>query len=437
MVVLSVSLYPLLLLGALREVIAPTYAYMGFFFTPPGSALASSATLLFAILPGWRMPISSTRPSTLVAWVLYVLVYVPAQIVPIFASDRAFISYYPFQIALFSGFLILLVFGMLPVLSIPTPRLTPWMFWPVLGVFSIAVYASVIVRYGIPTSLPSLGDVYDVRSEFNEQARQQGAFLAYGMSWQAKVVNPLFMANGIVKRNPAFLAAGVGGQLLLFALAGHKTVLFSAFLVVGILIAIRNRGALVGVLMSLGASSLVLLSLLSDMLTNGNIVTSLFVRRLILVPGLLTGYYHEFFSENPKTRSFGPFLNAVFEHPYDLSIPNVIGLQYFDKVTMSANANLWADGFASFGYFGVISFSLVLGVILWTLNSLSDKSDWRIAIVLAGVASFSLVNSSLMTSIGTHGIGFAIIILTFLPMDKPTRPLASKDLGYAARSNRG
>lgn len=423
---IAVSVYPLLLIWALRDVISPAWSYMGFFYTPPENAAASLIALLVAALPGWLMPVSGIRPSTIVIWILYILAYVPAQVVPLYASGREISSYLPFQIALLFGIVILILFGSLPVFTIPKIRFNERLFWTALFAFSCLLYAGVIARYGLPAKLPRLDEVYDVRSTFSMHSADQGALLAYGMSWQAKVISPLFIAYGILKRRPLFLAFGFGGQLLLFALAGHKSVLFSALLVFGILFVQQRGGSWAGALLPLGASCLVLGSVLIDKLAQSSWTTSLFVRRLVLVPGLLTGYYQEFFLGKEKTYSFGPFLRWAFEAPYDISVPNIIGLHYFNNVQMSANANMWADGFASFGHLGVVLVSVALGVILWTFNSLATGRDIRIATVLAGVVSFSLVNSSLMTSIGTHGIGFAVAILAVLPADSHQKTIAAR-----------
>ena len=411
----TVGLYPVILVLTLKHVISPSFAYSGFDYIVPDNQLYGPLIWLMAVLPGLVLPIRGKEPSLVALWTLYLLVYVPAQVVPVYASGRTLSSYLPFQGCLLLGFFITLLLSSIRPVTVKTLWLRPSLYWGGVALFSALTYVVVFQSFGVPTRIPGLLDVYDVRGDFLDEAAGQSGMVMYLMGWQGKVVNPLLMAFGVAHRRPAMLSLGVLGQVLLYSLTGHKSVLFSTLLVAGILIVYGRGARAVGAAMTLGTVGVIVLAILMDAITGSVTWSSLFVRRLMLVPGLLTGYYHEFFVSNPKTLEFGPFFRPFTEYPYDLRVPFLIGSRYFGNPATGANANIWADGFASFGYWGVLGFSAILGMLLFLMNSFARNRDFRIAAVLAGVAVFNLVNSGLMTSISTHGLAVAIVLLLVYP----------------------
>lgn len=415
----AMIVFPTLLVWALQAVISRNFSYSPWWqFSPSGNVFVLVAAIFLAWLPSTFMPIRGLRPSYGITWILYLLAYVPSQVVPVFASGRGADSYLAYQLAIFLGLVIIIVAGALPPVRVPTVNVAPVIFWAGVCGYSLLIYLLVIQRYGVPTGVPALSDVYSVRAEFGEESAGQSLFLAYGLSWQYKIVNPLFMAFGLTNKSPLLFFTGLMGQILLYAYTGHKSIVFSALLVFALYFLTRWYGKRLGVGFAIGACTVVLASVAFDVVFDSIWGTSLFVRRLILVPGLLSGFYQDFFSHNEHTFVFGPFLRWLTDYPYEIGVPYLIAATYMDSPDTSANANLWADGFASFGYVGVVFYSIILGGIVWLFNSLGRRKDMVIALTIAGVASFSWVNSSLMTSIATHGIAFALLILVLIPPDE-------------------
>lgn len=430
-----VSLYPILLVISLREVISPAFSYAGYLYTPPDQAWAPVTLWLLSVIPGLFIPVSDYRPAVSILWILYFIVYVPIVALPVYASGRDVPSFLPFQIAVMTGFLIALFLGTREPIPLPTISLHPWIYLTIIASISLSTYLLVVIKYGLPTEIPSLTQVYDVRSDFGEDSAGQSRLEAYLINWQGKVVNPLIMAIGLTQRKATALAVGVLGQILLFSLAGHRSVLFSTILILGLYLAYKDRGKRLGSLITVGVFAVILGSIAVDRLVSAIIWSSIFIRRLIMTPGVMTGYYEQFFSENPKTMSLGPLSFLFGDYPYDVTVPFLIGREVLNE-HMSANANLWAGGYASFGYAGVILMSIILGTILMAFNSLALRKRPMFVAIVAGAAAFSLVNSSLPTSLGSHGILFALLLLACSPRTRSESDVATGGPGLTAPSGK-
>lgn len=414
---IALFVLPLALLWSLKHTISTRFAYEGYGFYADQAPITVVALFALMVLPGAILTVCKVNPGIVVLWMLYLVIYVPAQFAPVYASGMDASAYMRFNVVLFLGFLLATLFASTSLDSIPTLALSPKVYWGGLTAFSLIVYALLAVQIGPPRGIPGLADVYSTRAAFSEVSVGLFPGFAYLFGWQFKVVNPMLMTIGGVRRRPLPIIAGFAGQLLIYSYTGHKSVLFSAFLVFGFYAATILRGKLVGFLFPVGASLLVLGAIAFDTVFGSVWGSSLFIRRLFIVPGTLTGYYWEFFSAHPFTQALGPISGVFREYPYDLSVPNTIGEVYFRNPETAANANLWADGFASFGYPGVIAFSLLLGVILLFFNSTVSRVGWRFATVLAGTVCFSWVNSAFLTSLLTHGIAFGLVLLILYPRE--------------------
>lgn len=422
LVVAGVSFFLAMLLLALWSVISPMYGYMGFRWDLP-SFLIGVMTIMLSLIPALLLPTGYDRPSSFVLWMFYLIVYIPAQVVPRFTDpqDHGFTM---FQIWLCLAFVILSTIHWLPLLRIRRPSLSPFLFW--FGVFALTgiSYLLVLYFYGLPTSVPSLANVYTVRTDFNEATAGVPSIVIYITGWQTKVINPLLFGYGLHRKNLFLISLGLGGQVLMYALAGNKSVLFSFMLVLAVYIGYRHGSKIVSLLITAGATGVVVGGMTVYFLTGYTLPLSLFVRRLMLVPGLLTGYYVDFFSQNPQTHHLEPISRALFENPYQLRTPFIIGRWYFNSDVTSANANFFADGYAAFGIGGMLVVTLLFGALLWLQDALSLDRPPLMAGMLVAVPAFSATNSALFSSLLTHGILVAALLLFLFPTReaRPIRP---------------
>src|SRR5205814_9572695 len=96
----------------------------------------------------------------------------------------------------------------------------------------------------------------------------------------------------------------------------------------------------------------------------------------------------------------------------------------FGGAAMHANANLWADGFANFGYFGMFAATLLTGAWLWLVDSSASTCNNRLAILILCIPSLTLADSGVLTDLASHGLVVALVVMSVLPSHLPMSGLS-------------
>jgi hypothetical protein len=407
-------LYVILLNFTYSSVTSPSFSYLGYINLHPSISILMISGFI-ATIPSLWMPIKLKRPSQLVYWILYVLVYIPTSVIPYFILNVSVGKLLIFNSILLIVFYFFGYVQRLRLIRIANIEMPSSIFWIGVYLSSLFLYSLVGYTFGFSFKLIGLSEVYDVRGDYRETLASTSALVAYGIAWQANVINPLLISQGLVSKNLFNLLFGIFGQLLIFSITGFKSVLFSSLFILAILFALKNRGKIFGLLIITGTVGLVLITSTVAIVFQNGYLSSLLVRRLIITPGLLTGYYYDFFSSHSKTMLGHSIFKGFIDYPYSLDPPFLIGQVYFNSAAKSANANIWADSFANFGFIGIILFTLLLGMILWLYDSLTVSIDYRVACLMLGIPAISLSNSALLTSMLTHGIMLAVLLVYLMP----------------------
>ena len=76
------------------------------------------------------------------------------------------------------------------------------------------------------------------------------------------------------------------------------------------------------------------------------------------------------------------------------------------------------SSFANFGYAGLVGFTLLLALVLWLYDSMAAGRDRRVAVLVISLPAFALANAGLLTSLLTHGIGLAMLLVYVMPAEQ-------------------
>ena len=232
--------------------------------------------------------------------------------------------------------------------------------------------------FGFHFHYVSFEDTYSVCAQFQDTLAQDPALVANAIGWQAWVINPLVMAVGLRSHCLSWVLVGAGGQFAIYSITAFRSMLFSAGLLLFLLWASRSPKAF-GTRLSLLWTAIFAGTGAALSYGYGLMAEALVGVRMTALPGLLTGYYYEFFSVHPQAHLGHSILKALTDYPYAVEPPYLIGALYFRSASNDANANLWADAYANFGYAGIICFTLLLANYygFMTRSRLAVIRGWR------------------------------------------------------------
>lgn len=399
------------------NIISPHWGYLQYTYNQPENWI----TLLgwgLALLPALWMPQALSRPSITTYWLLYVLVVIPSVLIPVYSLGNASWALLNVGLPIVAVFGLLRVMYALPLIQNPIRLPLPqYVFWIIVGAATLLSNYYLISIFGLHLNITSLvsSEVYDRRLESRQLVEELGGITGYLLNWQRTVINPLLIVLGLWLRNWWLLGLGLLGQSIAFSSDAGKASLFTPLLM-GTVFWFSHHVKRFAINMLAAFSALSLTVTLVDALQwmGDGILSSLFVRRLILTSGLLTGKYFDFFSQNPPAMLGHSIFSNFVQYPYDRSPQFLIGQMYFSETT-NANANIWADAFANFGFWGLVVFTLLLALVLYLYDSLSQKMDVRLSASLLVVPSFALTQSAFLTSLSTHGMLLILLVVWCLP----------------------
>lgn len=396
--------------------VAPLFAYLGFDRATPNVGVVAVLATSY-VLCARRLPATWERPSSLVYWMLFVLVVAPVHVLPVFSEQRTAATWtMVFSIAVvFWG--LGLIYDVRPV-RIPRPALPAWAYWLFVCMIWAGLVGTVLMAYGVHLRWVSLSEVYEVRDVFRESLDEVPTLAQYAVTWVGGVFAPLGIAHGMFHRRYAFVVAGVASELFLVSITGFKSLLFSSVLVAGLVVLVKVCDIrAIGRRLAPGLAIGVVIVFCFDMLTGRIELSSLFIRRMILTAGINTEHYFSYFSHWPKAHLGNSVLEQWVDYPYAVSPAKLIGRIFYGSPETSANANLWADAFSNFGLPGVFAFTVILAGLLYLLDSTAIDLPPGIPLIVFAMPTISLSNSAMLTTFVTHGFLVALLLVMLMPRD--------------------
>ena len=224
-------------------------------------------------------------------------------------------------------------------------------------IFILITLCNIILNYKNLNFNIILTDVYNYRYN-NVEIINNGVF-GYINSWTSKIFTPVLLVYSLIKRNILLLILSLIIFLLLFSAINTKSIIFNPLLIILVWFYFKNFKN-TGLIFLF--STIFLFFIYSIYLITDNIhIPSWLIRRVLFVPSELTFVYFDYFNTNSMVYWSNSILSGIIDYPYDSSVSYLIG----DQVDITnANNGYLSLGFAHAGFFGIILYSLIIGVIL-------------------------------------------------------------------------
>jgi hypothetical protein len=400
--------------------IAPIFTYLQYGYRSP-DPYYYTASIAIVIVLALLLPRHIKRPSHLIVWLLFLVAVLPSVIVP--QISPALSPDDSFELALWVAgcFLLVVLLGTRQALRgfIPLVPMSARRWWLMIGSLWVVLMIVVLIYAGIKFTLPSFEDVYGVRGDFRV-TESSDPVLAYVVPLIDKVLDPLLIIGGLWYRRWSWVALGVLGQVYLYSQQGSKTAILAPVAIAVAYLYLRRRYPVGPSILSAAVFGSIGV-LLIDWWNVSNTLTSDFVRRVLVTPGtVLTGYV-QVFHDIPKAKLGYSVLRDFFPYPYAKEPPDLVGAQFFGDPFTHANASWLADGYANFGYPGMLAATLVLILLLWAIDDATRGLPRRFACLVFVMPALALAESAILTALLTHGFIFAIILCALAPRDLPDR----------------
>lgn len=410
--ILSLLAYGIAFQLAYQLYLAPTFDYASY-RNVEMTLSHHLLTLAFVALPSLLFKDRPT-PAAFGAALIYVVVYVPGQIMIPRMLDDLYFPTLSIQAALAASMAAISFFS-----GVGGSRRTAWepigrdltMLVLVLAIPCLMAMAATNYQY---MRFVDFASVYELREDSSKAA--QLPILAYTNLWLAYCFLPYFITRGILMRERFSFAFGFAGCLMIYLATGAKAQILLPIIMIGINFVSKRVNLS---LARLAAISILLVLLCTALPTEGPLGTIkfLYLMRTLSTGGLTMSLYYEFFSSFGYTNYthinlIGPIIGT---YPYGAySMGQVIGLQYYNSELANYNANFWAsDGLGAMGIAGVPIITTILCAILVVMNRLASFFDPRfVSLWLTGfwLAMLNLPLSTAMLSGG--GLLTLLLLLT-------------------------
>ena len=411
---------PIILVYFYNFQVQPKYEYMGYPKVESFSFFKFFISIVFLYLSSMNLVKVIEKPSHILMYITYLFVICPTISLMSIVIDMEVIEYLLNMIVIYFSFLIICLISKSDVnISIYKEidkRLYIWLFF----IFLFFSISCVIYFYGFNISkifsLSSVGELYDIRNEFRNDNSSVPSVVQYLFFWNIKVLVPFLFLFGLLIKNKKLILISLFLQFVLFSVSGQKSIFLGLIFVYCFWVLLNRYPDKSGFYLKLSFFILLLTSLIL-ILGGQDVLLDIIVRRMIIIPGVLTSLYFDFFSQNDFSKFGYSIFKGLFDYNYDFSPPFVIGSYYFSRSDLSANANFIASAYGEFGYISCIIFSLLVSVIYKVIDScLLDKNNIRkLCTVGAVLPTWALADSALLTTLITHGLFAFFILIIFIP----------------------
>lgn len=419
LLIMSALLYAFSLSITHQYYLNEIWEYFGFTFAAQEPVDALSKYLLVGIV-ALVLPKNFKSPGSIIVFLLFIIVYVPAVIMTIGVSTYDFEKHFPLLISLCFVFFVLCVVVRGASSSVPCIGYQPnnFLFYFISALWFVCCTV-LVYNYRNIMQFAGLDEVYEQRAA----GASTSAVIGYIQVYFSNVLSPALVAIGLVWRRWLIVAMGTFGCFIMYLIDAQRTVFLIPFVMMAIYFC-WNRAS--GFFLS-STTALTFLSGIVFICTALYPVNSFFyslstylIFRTIAIPGLSFSQYFDLFNYYGLTywshvKFIDFFVRAPDSFAQDPLWPRlgyIIGDRVYNNATNNVNANLFSgDGAAAAGAAGVICIGLFFAIWLFYLERISRFWDKRFIVLIFVPVALSLSNGHFFTVMLSFGGLFWSLVL--------------------------
>jgi len=416
----STILWCLVFIYIYKNWAAPNYFYLGLSHYAQSDNLLILSSL-FVVFSSFFLSTRIRKFSDIFNWVVFTSIYCPGMLVVSMQGIESFEADH-LVLSLFISMQFMLMvpsilnFSTLRVRGLYENNIAMAIF---LGLWGLSMLL-ILYLYRGNIGLANFDTIYQQR----DLAAAVGVSgpITYILPWLQTAINPWLIVVGILdKRRRWFLALGIIGQLIAFAVFAGKIIIASLVLMLVMSIFLRQPDKIKTVFFSIGNTALMCVILLYLILNSWEVDnwTSLLYMRVYGIQGAMIGVYSDFFTNNPHTYySHVKGVSSLIKYPYIYPLGVEVGFHIAPSAeykTINANSHFWS-------HFGVIIIGLFIGLILSVMNRIASRDKLLFTTIASIPFLLTVANVSFFTSLFTGGGGLLFLLILFFT------PSYSKDL---------
>lgn len=384
-------------------------SYRGISFNSHGAIFTIMQLMLVAIVLV-LLPTETKKPSDLAAVLIFLLFYIPALL---HGAHNIFNIWSALSLVAFStvSYLSFLLFLKIPIPFIKIDLFSHQTLETIK--FLLIVLITSYSIFQLSNSLNSGITTFDIQAIYEQRVatRAEESTLKMYILVIARslillwAIDIFFTNNSIwIKLFALFLVAIILlSQFLVLFIRSHIFIIFLIFLI-GMGFKFKKLDIH---FIALGIMLIVLVSMFLDLIIGIDLFQYSIIRRIFILPGIISGFYVDFFL------SFGEY----FDFRETLPLPNLVGgfaeLGHFD---MNMSSNMWSLSFGYYGLPGLLMTSFLAAIILRIYDNFKPRSS-LFAYLSVSFICLIWVESSIWTSMLSSGIFFLtmyFILLNYL-----------------------
>lgn len=353
-----------------------------------------------SIIPSFFVTKTGKAPSDFFLQVIYLIHVIPSIVLmPLYIGSTFQIEQFIWGMFISISFsFILIVSRRLQIIKLRSLKIkNQYVVLFLLG--SAMLFVGFIINdHGFTLTIPSIFDVYELRSVYKENS---GFFSAYAVIIGGYFISPflllLSIKRGIRLLSVIMASLGLFLVFVIFTSSGVKSIAFIPFVSV-LLYFFLTRVKNVNFFLLIFSIGTILFGYLLKIFNFDDFLVH-WCRRFFISSGMNTAKFFEYFYLNENTPSK--------DAPYQIS-------QYYYGTAGSANTGFYGDAIGRFGMVGLFINIVLLIIMVWLIKSVSKNIDKNILCTLLFFTGYAACNSSLLTVIVSYGFILLIFFMYLL-----------------------